>query len=74
MPFKSKQQAKFMFAAAEGKIPGVAPSVGRDFVDASKGMSVKDLPQRVPKKPSKRMAKGLASGLISAKAATNMGY
>ncbi len=48
MPFKSKQQAKAMFAAAEGKSTlGIPKTVGKDFVNASKGESVKALPKRV---------------------------
>lgn len=33
MPAKSGKQLRFMYAASEGKIPGVPESVGKEFVD-----------------------------------------
>jgi hypothetical protein len=44
MPVRSQAQRRFMYAAAEG----VAPSVGREFVNSSKG--VEGLPARVKPK------------------------
>jgi hypothetical protein len=51
MPVTSQAQRRFMYATAEGKT-NVAPSVGKEFVTASKG--IKDLPERVG--PKKRIA------------------
>jgi hypothetical protein len=34
-----------MYAAEEGKVPGVSPKVGADFINASHGL--KGLPERV---------------------------
>ena len=51
MPMRSKAQNAAMHSAAEGKSTlGIPASVGRDFVSASHGMSVKKLPQY--KKPA----------------------
>lgn len=55
MPSKSQAQNRFMHAAAEGSIPGVAESVGRDFVKADEGRKVGDLPEHV--KPKSRAEK-----------------
>jgi hypothetical protein len=45
MPSKSQAQNRFMHAAAEGKIKGVSPSVGKDFVKADEGRKIGKLPQ-----------------------------
>lgn len=45
MPVKSQAQRRFMYAAEKGKVPGVAKSVGADFINASHG--VKGLPEHV---------------------------
>ncbi len=59
MPFKSKQQRKAMFAAASGKSTlGIPAKVGKEFVTASKGEDMVDLPTTAPK-PTK--PKALAS-------------
>lgn len=44
MPVKSEAQRRFMYAAKEGKVKGVLPSVGAEFIEKSKGL--KDLPER----------------------------
>jgi hypothetical protein len=52
MPVKSQAQRRFMFAVEEGKVPGVAKSVGKDFISASKGLT--GLPEKItPPKPPK---------------------
>lgn len=61
MPSVSQAQNRFMHAVAEGKVKGVAKSVGKDFVRADEGRKIKKLPKRV-----RRMQR---SGRISAKAA-----
>jgi hypothetical protein len=53
MPSKSQAQNRFMHEAAEGKVPGVKPSVGKEFVAADKGRKVGKLPEFVAKKTSK---------------------
>lgn len=46
MPVVSKAQNAAMRAAAEGESTlGIPESVGKEFVDASHGMKVKNLPQ-----------------------------
>lgn len=42
MPPKSEAQRRWAYAAAEGKIPGVKPSVGVEF----EGHGIKGLPER----------------------------
>lgn len=59
MPVKSQAQRRFMFAVEEGKVPGVKPSVGKDFIDASKGLT--NLPERTSKKPRRSTATRRAS-------------
>lgn len=49
MPSVSQAQNRFMHAAAEGKIRGVSPKVGQDFVDADEGRKVGKLPEHVKK-------------------------
>ena len=44
MPVKSKAQARFMGAVAGGKIKGVKPSVGKEFLRATP--SLKGSPSR----------------------------
>ncbi len=51
MPVVSQSQRRFMYAAEEGKVPGVKPSVGKDFIDASHGIT--DLPEKKAKGPKK---------------------
>lgn len=51
MPIISKAQNAAMRAAAAGKSTiGIPKSVGKEFVAASHGMSVKKLPEYVKKK------------------------
>ncbi len=47
MPAKSKAQNRLMHAAAEGKVPGVPKSVGKEFVKHTS--STKNLPEHVKK-------------------------
>lgn len=47
MPPVSKAQARFMGAVAGGKVKGVKPSVGKEYL---KGASVKGLPARIKRK------------------------
>ncbi len=46
MPSKSKAQSRLMHAAAEGKVPGVPPRVGKEFVAADHGRKVGKPPER----------------------------
>ena len=46
MPVKSKAQNRFMHAAAEGKVKGVPKKVGKEFVSAQHGKSLKGLPEK----------------------------
>lgn len=46
MPPVSKAQARFMGAVAGGRVKGVKPSVGREYL---KGATTKNLPARVKK-------------------------
>ncbi len=51
MPIVSKAQSRAMHAAEEGNSTlGIPQKVGKDFVDASHGMKVRDLPERVKHK------------------------
>lgn len=51
MPMKSKAQNRAMHAAAEGKSTlGIPKKVGKEFVNAQHGKSVKSLPTRKKKK------------------------
>lgn len=65
MPSVSQAQNRFMHAVAEGKVEGVAPKVGRDFVKTDEGCKIRKLPKHVGKKARGAMKRGL----ISAKAA-----
>lgn len=68
MPVVSKAQNAAMHAAAEGKSTlGIPKSVGKDFVNASHGESVKSLPDRVSKK--RRL---VDEGWISARQASKL--
>ena len=68
MPVVSKAQNAAMHAAAEGRSTlGIPKSVGQDFVSASHGMKVGNLPTRVSKRN-----KALATGRVSAKASRRM--
>ena len=73
MPSVSKAQNRFMHAAAEGHIPGVPKSVGKDFVKADEGRKIGKLPEHKKKKMTKRgrrnVRHAMARGLISEKAA-----
>lgn len=74
MPVVSKAQNAAMHAAAEGKSTlGIPASVGKDFVNASHGMSVKSLPQRVKSKQSNRARKAFDTGRISERQMAKMG-
>ncbi len=54
MPFRSKKQAKFMFAAAGNprmaRKLGIKQSAAKKFVDDSAGQKVGKLPSRVKKR------------------------
>jgi hypothetical protein len=50
MPMKSKAQNRFMHAVAEGKVKDVPRGVGKEFVNAQVGKSVKNLPERTKKR------------------------
>lgn len=64
MPSESQAQNRFMHAVAEGKVKGVKPSVGEDFVAADHGRKIGKLPKHV-RKAHKR-------GLISDKQMAKM--
>lgn len=49
MPVTSKAQLGKMARAAKGQEPSIPPSVGKEFLDASKGKT-KDLPAHVKPK------------------------
>lgn len=51
MPVKSKAQQRFMGAVAAGKVKGVKPSVGKEFLSHS---ASKNLPEKVSKKGKKK--------------------
>ncbi len=53
MPVKSQAQRRFMYAAKEGKVRGVSPAVGEEFLAAP-------APAKLPEKVSKRKKKSLA--------------
>lgn len=61
MPSVSQAQNRFMHAAAEGKIEGVSPKVGKEFVKADHGRKIGKLPQHARKKASHAMKRGLIS-------------
>lgn len=54
MPFVSRQQSKFFHWAdehpAEASKRGLKPSTVHEFIDASHGQKVRDLPERVEHK------------------------
>ena len=53
MPYKSEQQRKAMYAAAEGKSTlGIPKKVGKEFVKA--GPAAKNLPNKVMKRAAGR--------------------
>lgn len=66
MPSVSQAQNRFMHAAAEGKVKGVSPKVGKDFVKADAGRKIGKLPKHAAKKRAK---KAVSRGMISEKAA-----
>lgn len=77
MPSVSRSQNRFMHAAAEGKIPGVPRSVGRDFVKADEGRKIGKLPLHKTRKKSTKhhVRRAMARGLISEKVAKDhFGY
>lgn len=41
MPVKSAKQMRFMYAAKEGKIPGVSPKVGDEFIEKTPKVTLK---------------------------------
>lgn len=56
MPVRSQAQDHAMHAAASGHSTlGIPASVGRDFVNASHGMKVSKLPQRVKAKNPRKL-------------------
>ncbi len=60
MPVVSKAQNAAMHAAEEGKSTlGIPQKVGAEFVKASHGMKVRDLPKRVGKRKGKNPFKGV---------------
>ena len=61
MPSVSQAQNRFMHAVAEGKVKGVKPSVGKDFVAADEGRKIGKLPEHVKKKAKRAMKHGLIS-------------
>jgi hypothetical protein len=68
MPVVSKAQNAAMHAAAEGRSTlGIPASVGKDFVNASKGESVKSLPNRVKRRKATpdRVQQAFDTGRIS---------
>lgn len=64
MPVKSKAQSRFMHAAAEGRVPGVSPKVGAEFVSGQEPGATKDLPERVAPQ-DRKVSRLQKSGLIS---------
>jgi len=61
MPVVSKAQNAAMHAAAAGKSTlGIPASVGRDFVNATPKGAVKNLPEKVKKKPTAKRFGSLA--------------
>lgn len=51
MPFKSKAQARLMYAIAKGnKKADIPKSVAEDYIKASKGMNFKRLREKIGKK------------------------
>ena len=55
MPAKSKAQARFMYAAAEGKTDSdISPEKAKEYI---KGVRLKGLPEHVPAKKSKKSSK-----------------
>lgn len=54
MPFKSKAQARLMYAAAAGKSDKVPQSVGQEFVNASRGMKFSKLKDYLGKKKKEK--------------------
>ncbi len=53
MPVVSKAQRRWAYAVKEGKVEGVKPSVGEEFLAAP-------APAKLPEKVSKRKKKSLA--------------
>jgi hypothetical protein len=61
MPSVSQSQNRFMHAAAEGKVAGVSPKVGKDFVKADHGRKIGKLPKHVRKTAKHAMKRGMIS-------------
>lgn len=61
MPSESQDQNRFMHAAAEGEIKGVAPKVGKDFVKADHGRKIGKLPKHVSSKAKHLHKRGMIS-------------
>lgn len=60
MPVLSKAQNAAMHAAAEGESTlGIPQSVGRDFVNASHGVKVSKLPEKVGTPKRKAVAQAM---------------
>lgn len=64
MPSVSQAQNRFMHAAAEGKVEGVSPKVGKKFVKADAGRKIGKLPEH-----KDRAKRAMKRGAISQKAA-----
>lgn len=75
MPVVSKAQNAAMHAAASGNSTlGIPAKVGAEFTSDQAPGSVKDLPERVAKKPLKpRVKKMIKRGTISNKVASRFG-
>lgn len=50
MPVKSKAQARFMGAVAAGKVKGVKPEVGKEYLEHTSKAAYKKLPARKKRK------------------------
>lgn len=61
MPFKSKQQAKLFYAAAnkEGGIKGLAQDTAKKFIEDSAHQSLKNLPSKAKPHKFGKLAKML---------------
>ena len=63
MPVLSQAQNRAMHAAEEGKSTlGIPQKVGADFVNASHGMKVSKLPERVATPKRQAVAKAMMGG------------
>lgn len=55
MPVESQAQNRWAHAAAAGDVPG-KQKIGQEFVDASHGTKVSDLPERKSRQPTTGLA------------------